>query len=108
MGDKEKAEAAVLAEANKISENVQKDTACPEGYIPTGKKCPGTGTCCRASWTKSCGEGCAKAKCDAFKGEWIPLDYKTNPYTCETTGGDVKKVVEPADPCKKYQDEKKT
>merc|ERR1712138_64333 len=70
------------------------DTACPEGYIPTGKKCPGTGTCCRASWTKSCGEGCAKAKCDAFKGEWIPLDYKTNPYTCETTGGDVKKVVE--------------
>merc|ERR1712159_416099 len=58
---------------------------CPEGFKPTGKLCPGGGACCGARWTKSCGEGCAKAKCDAFKGVWIPLDYKTNPYTCETT-----------------------
>jgi hypothetical protein len=72
----------------------QANAACPKGFKPTGKPCPGGGTCCGAGWTKSCGEGCAKAKCDAFKGEWIPLDYKTNPYTCETTGGDVKKVVE--------------
>merc|ERR1712093_169970 len=80
---------------------------CLEGFKPTGKLCPGGGACCGARWTKSCGEGCVKAKCDAFKGEWIPLDYKTNPYTCETNGASTSIMVEPADPCKKYQDEKK-
>jgi len=73
-----------------------KDFACPEGYKPYANHmiCPGGGTCCGAGWTKSCGQGCAKAKCDAFKGEWIPLNYSTNPYTCKTNSGGIKKATE--------------
>ena len=38
---------------------------------------------CTAGWTSACGEACAKSKCSAAGGSWIPLDYGHNPYTCQ-------------------------
>ena len=51
---------------------------CPPGY--TG---PNADNMCTAGWTSACGEACAKSKCSAAGGSWIPLDYGHNPYTCQ-------------------------
>jgi hypothetical protein len=56
--------------------NIKK--ACPPGY--TG---PNDDNMCITGWTSACGEGCAKSKCSAAKGSWIPLNYGYNPYTCQ-------------------------
>lgn len=52
---------------------------CPPGY----RNVPGNHNTCVANWSSSCGQGCAKKKCDTAKGKWIPKDYSHNPYTCE-------------------------
>lgn len=52
---------------------------CPPGYTVKNES---TGTC-RKSWTSSCGESCAKNLCTSNGGTWIPLDYSSNPYTCQ-------------------------
>eukprot|EP01084_Bolivina_argentea_P113696 202604_1 len=38
--------------------------------------------CCIKSWSPECGEACSKAQCTVHGGNWINLDYATNPYTC--------------------------
>jgi hypothetical protein len=68
-----------------------KYVSCPVGYNgpdATGK--------CTAGWSAACGEECAKAKCNPSKGgNWIPLDYNNNPYTCQMSRVPVQEQVAP-------------
>ena len=57
---------------------IKKSVKCPEGY--SGPNADGN---CTAGWIPSCGEDCAKDKCAKANGKWIPLDYGSNPYTCQ-------------------------
>lgn len=58
---------------------------CPTGYSvkPPPTKCPGNGKCCKAGWSAACSQSCATTRCTSTGGSWIPLDYNSNPYTCE-------------------------
>lgn len=61
--------------------------ACPAGYyVIPNDRCHGNGTCCGAGWSESCGLSCAKDACIAAHGQWIVLDYTSNPYTCKMSG----------------------
>jgi hypothetical protein len=60
-----------------------------ESKLPTYSACPvgfsgpnSTGRCI-ASYKATCGERCAKDNCVKANGQWIPLDYSKNPYTCQ-------------------------
>lgn len=55
---------------------------CPSGYSGGNNRCPYQGLCCAAGWSSGCGESCARSRCTAAFGTWIPLDYWHNPYTC--------------------------
>ena len=57
--------------------------AKPSIKCPTGYSGPNANNECIAGWSYACGEGCAKSKCAAANGEWIPLDYSNHPYTCK-------------------------
>jgi len=59
--------------------------ACPSGYdsARSAGKCPGNGLCCGTGWTADCDMLCAKSSCLASGGNWISLDFNSNPYTCE-------------------------
>lgn len=56
----------------------QVSTKCPPGYSG-----PNAYNVCTAGWSQDCGEECAKSKCSAAGGTWIPLNYSYNPYTCQ-------------------------
>ena len=60
---------------------------CPQGYTSRGfnnPRCPGTGQCCTTGYRDDCGQSCAKQLCEGkVGGKWIPLDYNSNPFTCE-------------------------
>lgn len=56
----------------------QVSSKCPPGYSG-----PNAYNLCTAGWTQDCGEECAKSKCSAVGGTFIPLDYRYNPYSCQ-------------------------
>ena len=58
---------------------------CPSGFEPGGA-CTQRGLCCQASWSESCSQGCAQAKCKDTGGAWIVVDYNHHPYTCQMAG----------------------
>jgi hypothetical protein len=51
---------------------------CPPGF--SGPDSTGR---CIAGYTRTCAEKCAKNNCIKANGQWIPLDYMKNPYTCQ-------------------------
>ena len=60
-----------------IKKSSWNSVACPRGF-----KGPDSKGNCVAGWSTKCEEDCAKRNCAKAKGEWIPLDYRKNPYTC--------------------------
>ena len=40
---------------------------------------------CTGLWSRACGQGCMHNACTAQGGVWVPLDYRSNPYTCEVS-----------------------
>ena len=74
---------------------IKKSVKCPEGYSG-----PDDNNKCIASWTPNCGEDCAKDRCAKANGKWIPLDYGSNPYTCQMDDStNMKTQFEPISGC---------
>lgn len=55
-------------------------SACPKGFAG-----PNASGHCTKSWSADCDESCAKDLCSKAGIKWIPLDYATNPYTCDVS-----------------------
>lgn len=63
-----------------FEDNSTNEMKCPEGFSG-----PNANGHCTKSWSADCDESCAKDLCSKAGIKWIPLDYATNPYTCEIT-----------------------
>ena len=63
---------------NVIPSSASTELKCPEGY-----EGPNASGDCTTLSTQNCNESCAKDNCSKGGGQWVPLDYATNPFTCK-------------------------
>ena len=58
---------------------------CKSGYHGTECSLQLVHKTCTGPWSGACGQGCMHTACTAQGGVWVPLDYRSNPYTCEVS-----------------------